>query len=90
MRNVYILIDEEKKNTIMCGDIMVTDKKYRLMAFLDKRAEPYEVEEIHNIWHFALENTDKYMNYGVYANGMLVETTSIRMMHEFSGMELIE
>jgi hypothetical protein len=68
---------------------MVTDKKYRLMACLDDRTEPYEVEGVHNIWHFALEHEDHKMNYGVYANGLLVETTSIRMMHQLSGMELV-
>jgi len=30
------------------------------------------------------------MNYGVFANGLLVETTSKRFMKELSGMELIE
>jgi hypothetical protein len=36
----------------------------------------------HKIYHFALENEDNYMNYGVYANGLLVETTSKRFMDE--------
>jgi len=85
------MTDEQKEYTKeMLGRLFVTDKKYRLMACLDDRAEPYEVEGIHNIWHLALEHTDRFMNYGIYANGLLVETTSIRMMHELSGMELIE
>ena len=84
------LTNQQKEDTIeLLGRIMVTDQKYRLMACLDDRAEPYEVEGVHNIWHFALEHEDKRMNYGVYANGLLVETTSIRMMHELSGMELV-
>jgi len=84
------LTNQQKEDTIdALGRIMVTDKKYRLMACLDDRSEPYEVEGLHNIWHFALEHEDKRMNYGVYANGLLVETTSIRMMHELSGMELV-
>ena len=41
------------------------------------------------IWHFALENEDYYKNYGVYANGLLVETCSKRMMKEYSGMTLL-
>jgi hypothetical protein len=68
---------------------MVTDKKYRLMAFLDEKAETYEKEGIHNIWHLALENNDYYMNYGIFANGLLVETTSKRMIKELSGLQLI-
>jgi hypothetical protein len=42
------------------------------------------------IYHIALENDDYYMNYGVYANGLLVETCSKRYLKELSRMELIE
>ena len=41
------------------------------------------------IRYLAIEHTDKRMNYGIFANGLLVETTSIRMMHTLSGMELV-
>jgi photosystem II stability/assembly factor-like uncharacterized protein len=71
------------------GRIFLTEDRYRLVAYLDERAEPYEEEGLFNIWHFALENEDYYMNYGVYANGLLVESSSLRMMSEYSGMELI-
>lgn len=81
--------DQRIKLKEYTGDVYVTEKKYRLIACLDERAEPYEVEGVHNIWHFCLENKDKYMNYGCYANGLLVETTSIRMMYELSGMEFV-
>jgi len=41
------------------------------------------------IWHFALENADDGMNYGVYANGrLLVETCSIRHLKNKSNMIL--
>jgi len=29
------------------------------------------------------------MNYGIYANGLLVETTSKRMLRDLSGMDLL-
>ena len=42
------------------------------------------------IYHFALENDDFKMNYGVYANGgLLVETCSINYMKNKSNMQLI-
>jgi len=90
-----ILVDEitdKQRDDIkfMLGRIMVTDNKYRLMACLDEKAETYEKEGIHNIWHLALENNDYYMNYGIYANGLLVETTSKRMIKELSGLQLLE
>lgn len=73
----------------LMGDIYVTNKKYRLMACLDDRSESYDVEGLFTIWHFALEHEKYTWNYGVYANGLLVETTSLRMIKEFSGMTLL-
>jgi hypothetical protein len=60
----------------------ITDNKYRLPACVDKRTTVYEVTGEHTIYHFALENDDYYMNYGVYANGLLVESTSKRFMDQ--------
>ena len=90
-----ILIDEykdekERKKTIeVIGNTYITDDKYRLPACVDDRTQIFEEEGVHTIWHFSLENSDYYMNYGVYANGLLVETTSNRMMVELSGMTLV-
>ena len=68
----------------------VTDKKYRLMACLDERAEPWNSEGTYTIYHFALENKDEKMNYGVYANGgLLVETCSINSLKNKSNMALL-
>jgi len=84
------ITDTQRKDiTELAGRIFVTDNKYRLMACIDERAEPYTEEGIHTIWHFALENDNYYYNYGVYANGLLVETSSKRMMKELSGMQLV-
>lgn len=85
------LTKEERNHTVeILGKIYVTDSHYRLPACVDQRAKPVEKEGLYNIWHLALENTDYYMNYGVYANGLLVETTSKRMLKDLSGMTLIE
>jgi len=90
-----ILIDDFKEGELektkeMLGDIFVTDDKWRLPAAVDERAIPYEKEGTYTIWHFALENADYYMNYGIYANGLLVETSSKRYMKEESNMILVE
>jgi hypothetical protein len=74
----------------LLGDIFVTDEHYRLLACIDERATPYEEEGVFTIWHFALEHEHMRANYGVYANGLLVETSSKRMMSEYSGMELYQ
>jgi hypothetical protein len=73
----------------LLGDIFVTDEHYRLLACIDERATPYEEEGVFTIWHFALQHEHDRANYGIYANGLLVETSSKRMMNEYSGMELI-
>ena len=72
------------------GRVFITDNHYRLPAFLDDRASVYEPAGTYNIYHFALENADYYMNYGVYANGLLVETCSQRYLKEIANMTLIE
>jgi hypothetical protein len=68
------------------GRIFVTDSKYRLIACVDERAEPWVSEGTYPIWHFALEHPDDGMNYGVYANGLLVETCAIRTLRSKSNM----
>jgi hypothetical protein len=82
------LSEEEREKTIdVLGQAYVTDNKYRLPACVDKRAQPYEKEGVFRIYHIALENDDYFMNYGIYANGLLVETASKRFLKEIATME---
>lgn len=84
---VDTLTDEQKEKTKkQLGKIFVTDKKYRLMACIDERAEPWNSAGHYTIWHLALENPDVKMNYGVYANGLLVETCSINFLKNRSNL----
>ena len=90
-----ILVDdfkegEREKTKEVNGKIYVTDNKYRLPACVDERTRIYDKDGIYTIYHIALENTDYYMNYGVYANGLLVETCSKRYLKELSQMKLLE
>ena len=91
-----ILVDnftsEKQKQTTaeVLGQIYVTDNKYRLPACVDDRASVYKEKGIHTIYHLALENDNYYMNYGIYANGLLVETCSKRYLKELSNITLIE
>ena len=78
------LSEEENEETVrLLGELFITNNKYRLMACIDKRAKPYQKSGIYTIWHFALEHENSYKNYGVYANGLLVESSSKRMMAEY-------
>ena len=83
--------EQERENIIdTLGQIYLTDGMYRFPAcVLEGLTHVYPNKGTYNIYHFALENEDYYMNYGIYANGILAESSSIRYMREFSGMELI-
>lgn len=84
------LTDKQKEETMEMFDrIFITDDKYRLIAHFDDRAIPYEVAGEHNIYHIALENENIYYNYGIYANGLLVESCSIRYLRELSNMTFL-
>jgi len=88
---VHTLTDQERRDVIdLQGAAFVTDRMYRLPACVDQRSVPYEKEGLFNIWHLALEHIDPYVNYGIFANGLLVETTSKRMMLDLSGMNMVE
>ena len=85
-------ITEKQKEDITkhLGKLFVTDGKYRLIACADERAEPWNSEGTYTIWHFALENRNEKMNYGVYANGgLLVETCSLNCLKNISNMSIM-
>ena len=63
-----------------------TDGLYRLPVCADNRAEIYPVKRKMTIYNFALESDDIYRNYGVYANGLLVENCSINYLNNRSQM----
>jgi hypothetical protein len=56
------------------GTVFVTEGKYRLLASLDERSVPYPLEGTFEIYHICLVNKDELGNYGIYANGLLVES----------------
>jgi hypothetical protein len=87
----FPITEKQKEDTIKhLGKLFVTDKKYRLMACVDERAEPWNSEGTYTIYHFALEHHDDKMNYGVYANGgLLVETCSINFLKNKSNMRIL-
>jgi hypothetical protein len=84
------ITDEEKEQLLKnLGDIFVTAGKYRLVTFIDKRSEPWASEGKYTVWHLALESNNEVVNYGVYANGLLVETACIQTLRDKSGMTFL-
>jgi hypothetical protein len=84
-------ITDEQRGSLLkeMGDIYVTEGKYRLTAAIDERAKPYNCAGEFNIYHFALEHDIYVANYGVYANGLLVETCSKRYLAEIANMTML-
>lgn len=84
------ITDKEREGLIKhIGNIFVTDKKFRLTALVDERAKPWASEGTYTIWHFALENDNILINYGIYANGLLVESCSINTMQTKANLLLV-
>jgi len=63
--------------------------KYKLMTFLDENANPYNKNGTFNIWNLALDSISEDEVYGIYTNGMLVTSCSIRDMNEHTKMKLM-
>jgi hypothetical protein len=81
--------EQREKSFQVNGDIFITDDKYRLPACVDDRTQVYEEVGPTLIYHVALENDNYYHNYGVFANGLLVETCSKRYLNELSHMDIV-
>ena len=88
--------EHERQRVIQVnGKAYVTNGILRFPAcVLDRNdmytTDVYPVKGTYNIYHFALEHEDYYMNYGIYANNILVESSSRRYMYEESNMYLID
>jgi hypothetical protein len=66
--------DDQKKKVIdVYGKVFVTDRKYRLPACVDDRTEVYTVPGKYMVYHIYIQS-DLKNNYGIYANGLLVES----------------
>jgi len=82
--------DQQKEKVIeIYGEIYVTDSKYRLPVCADLHSSIYEIPGTYTVYHLALENDNCYMNYGIYANGLLVESCSKNYLKNKSKMTLI-
>jgi hypothetical protein len=90
-----ILVDdltEEHRAAIMqvYKRVFVTEGKYRLESYLDERASPWSAKGDFTIWHVALEHENEVCNYGIYANGLLVESICNRRIRDSKTLKLVE
>lgn len=66
-----------------------TDNKLRLFTCFEPRAIPYQKKGTFTIYHLVLESNNDEINFGIWANGLLVETCSKLGLRDFSDMEFI-
>jgi len=72
---VDTLTEKQENDTKQYSEqLLITDNKYRLLTCVNEKASIYEEIGEHIIYHFALECENELTNYGVYANGLLVES----------------
>jgi len=88
--NHSLLVNKLKKTELpkivaVLGKMYGTDGHYRLPAYADDRSTPFPSQGIFSIYHFALEHESEAANYGVYANGVLVETSCKAHMRKYMG-----
>jgi len=78
---------QKQKTMEIVGDNLLVDNKYKLPSCLDERASVYERQGNYNIYHLALQNENPHGSYGIYANGLLVESCS-KFIMQYTDMEL--
>jgi len=69
------LTEEQKKVSLTYRKLLKkTDDKYLLLAVVDEKTIPYKENGIFTIYHITLEHENDLANYGIFANGLLVES----------------
>jgi surface protein len=69
--------EEEENREVFGGDVSKIDDHRRLLSCVNQKCVVYESPGTYFIYHIALENTDEERSYGIYANGLLVESCPI-------------
>ena len=80
---------EQERSSRINDGIFLTDDLYRVPAAASLKTQVYGTIGTYEIYHFALDHQDKDMNFGIYANGHLVESCSINYLEYYSKMDLL-
>jgi len=81
--------DELNKTIKILGNNYKLNNKYTLPSCVDSKTTVYERQGNHMIYHLAIESVDPYKKYGIYANGLLVESCPKYTLQYVSDMEII-
>ena len=85
-------VSETQKDNVrkFSGTIIKTDNKYHLPACVDEKSTVYEISGKHTVYNLALQSDNENSHYGIYANGLLVESCSEKYLKNIITMENIE
>jgi len=85
-------VSETQKDNVrkFSGTIIKTDNKYHLPACVDDNSIVYEISGKHTVYNLALQSDNENSHYGIYANGLLVESCSEKYLKNIITMENIE
>ena len=82
--------EEERKKVIgLLNEDIKVDNKLKLLACIDENSSVFEEKGQQYVYHIVLENEDAQGKYGIYANGLLVESISKFHMMTFAKMNLL-
>ena len=65
------------------------DGAHKLLACFDERFQEFNEEGYYNIYHLVLESDNVFQNYGIYANGLMTESTDELTLHRMTDFEII-
>lgn len=84
------LTDYQKWSIInMYGKIQRLDELYLLPAMFDDNATPTNIIGVRYVYHIVLESDTPNRQYGIFANGIIVETCSYNDFINYSYMERV-
>jgi len=70
------LTDDEITEIEKWNPVKKIDDKFLILSRVSKYFEEYDTKELNNVYHLILEADDLDTQYGIYANGVLMESMS--------------
>jgi hypothetical protein len=75
------LTDDEITEIEKWNPVKKIDDKFLILSRVSKYFEEYNTKELNNVYHLILEADDLDTQYGIYANGVLMESMSKRFLN---------
>ena len=75
------LTDDEITEIEKWNPVKKIDDKFLILSRVSKYFEEYDTKELNNVYHLILEADDLDTQYGIYANGVLMESMSKRFLN---------